>query len=739
MDKLQLDAYQEALARKLSRRAALARLAGGGVAATLTIAGRGETRGAASLATPVATPGPATPAPAGTEVLWDTWGTPHVFANDAPGLFYGFGWAQAHNHGDLLLRLYAQARGRAAEVFGEDFLVSDRAIRTMGLHDRGRVWYDAQSPEFRANLDAFADGINAYARQYPERLGDAGRMVLPVAGVDVTAHTARILYLFLAGDSGILQYLPSGSAIGSNGWAIAPSHTADGHTLLLANPHLLWAEEHTFFEAQLSAPGVYDAYGAALVGLPVLAIAFNDHLGWTHTNNTIDPADVYLLTLVGDGYRFDGQTRAFETRTETIKVRQEGGTLREESLMVRRSVHGPVVETAEGQTVAIRMAGVDEWSSAAGTVEQWWDMGRAQDFAGFEAVLRRLQLPYFTVIYADRDGHILSLFNGHAPVRPAGNIDWSGPVPGDTSATLWTKIHPYEDLPKVVDPPAGWVQNSNSPPWYTTYPLVLDPADYPPDLAPRFLEWRERRSIRMLEETPSMSLERMVELKYSTRMELADRVLDELIAAAQQSRDAAAKEAADVLAAWDRQALPTSTGALLFLFWVQALQLADPLTLSDLFSTPWDPAKPLTTPSGLKDPDKAVRALTAAAEQVQALFGRLDIPWGEVARVQRGSLDLPANGFRGDPFGVFRVLFFDSSTVETTKEMVAFGGDSYVAAVEFGETVRAQVLMTYGNASQPGSPHLGDQLVLSVREEMRPAWQTREEIEANLEAHDELG
>jgi acyl-homoserine-lactone acylase len=62
-----------------------------------------------------------------------------------------------------------------------------------------------------------------------------------------------------------------------------------------------------------------------------------------------------------------------------------------------------------------------------------------------------------------------------------------------------------------------------------------------------------------------------------------------------------------------------------------------------------------------------------------------------------------------------------------------------VAAVEFGETVRAQVLMTYGNASQPGSPHLGDQLVLSVKGEMRTPWRTREEIEANLEAHDELG
>ena len=116
----------------------------------------------------------------------------------------------------------------------------------------------------------------------------------------------------------------------------------------------------------------------------------------------------------------------------------------------------------------------------AGALEQWWDMGRATNLEEFEAELRRLQIPIFTVIYADRDGHILSLFGGQVPVRPAGVDDWSSPVAGDTSATIWTEIHPYEELPLVIDPPGGWVQNSNSAPWYTTYPLQLDPDAFPP-------------------------------------------------------------------------------------------------------------------------------------------------------------------------------------------------------------------------------------------------------------------
>ncbi len=409
---------------------------------------------------------------------------------------------------------------------------------------------------------------------------------------------------------------------------------------------------------------------------------------------------------------------------------------------MRRSVHGPVVEL-EGATVAVRLAAVDDWSSAAGVVEQFWDMGRATNLAEFEAVLRRLQLPMFTVIYADRDGHVLSLFNGQVPVRPAGEFDWSGPepVPGDTAATLWTDIHPYDDLPKVVDPPGGWVQNSNCPPWYTTFPLALDRADFPPYMAPQYLTWRERRGIRMLQENPRISLELLVDLKYSTRMELADQVLDELVAAARQSGDATAMQAAEVLAAWDRQALAESTGTLLFIFWVLETRTGE--ELSDLFRMPWDPADPLTMPSGLADPDGAVQALTRAAEQVQAVFGRLDVPWGEVARLQRGGVDLPANGCDGNPFGVFRVLWsdalYDFSALETTKEMVA----EWRRFVRGGRRVRR-------DGAGAGAADLRQRLPARLaacgrpvgalgQGEMRTAWRTREEIEANLEEHEVLG
>jgi acyl-homoserine-lactone acylase len=234
-----------------------------------------------------------------------------------------------------------------------------------------------------------------------------------------------------------------------------------------------------------------------------------------------------------------------------------------------------------------------------------------------------------------------------------------------------------------------------------------------------------------------MTLERLVELKHSTRMELADRVLDELIDAARRSGDPAASRAADALADWDRQANADSTGVLLFTAWVQAANPQDPF-LYDLFATPADPAAPLTTPAGLADPEEAVRALVVAAGQVEAVFGRLDVPWGKVARMRRGSVDEPANGFPGDPLGVFRALLVDVSTIRPDAPASVVGGETFIAAVEFGDPVRARVLTTYGNASQSGSPHVGDQLVLAARGELRPAWRSRSEVESHLEMRERL-
>ena len=664
-----------------------------------------------------------------TETLWDTWGVPHIFAKNDEEAFYAFGKAQMQSHGDLILRLYGQARGRASEYWGQNYFESDKWVRTMGVPGRAEQWYKAQTPSFRKNLDAFAAGINAYASEHPDRINNDVEVVLPVSPVDVIAHAQRVIHFTFVVNPGVVGGVAKQwPANGSNAWALAPAHSTSGNALLLANPHLPWSDLFLFYEAQITAPGV-NSYGATLVGFPVLLIAFNDHLGWTHTVNTLDGQDLYELSLVDGGYLWDGQRRAFESREEVIKVKQADGTLKENRIVVKYSIHGPVVAEKKDKALALRVVGLDH----PGMLEEWWDLGRAKELAKFESVLKRMQIPMFNVVYADHKGHIMYLFNGLVPVRAKGDFAyWQGIVPGDTSATLWTKEHAYEDLPKVLDPPSHWLQNTNDPPWSTTYPAALDSKKFPSYMSPHFLDLRSQRSIRMISTDRRITMDQLIKYKHSSRMELADRLLDQLISATQQFGSENCRAAARVLQAWDRSANADSRGAVLFLFWAREMKILG--SSSNGFAAPWDEKNPLTTPEGLADPKAAVVALETAAGKVKAAFGALDVAWGEVARLRDGKGDSPSNGGPGS-LGIFRVVEYGQ-----TKDghLQAGFGDSFVFVVEFSNPVRARVLLTYGNASQSGSPHLGDQLKLFEKQELRPVWRTRKEIEAHLESREAL-
>ncbi|HSJ26340.1 MAG TPA: acylase [Longimicrobiales bacterium] len=658
------------------------------------------------------------------ELLWDEWGVPHIFADDAAALFYGNGWAMMHSHGNLVLRLYGQARGRAAEYWGERFLDSDVWVRTNGIPERASRWLDEQVPHARAWIESFVAGMNMYAERNPDAIAPEWQQVLPVTAEDVLAHQQRVLnFTFLANPAMVTGTARAWQAdAGSNAWAIGPSRSATGNALLLINPHLPWGDLFTFYELHLSTPDV-NAYGATLVGFPGIGMGFNEHLGWAHTVNTIDSADIYELVVEGDSYVLDGVAYALEVDDQLLRIRQPDGTMTERALPIRRSVHGPIVAQREGRALALRVAGLDSPNLLA----QLWDMARATNRASFEVALSRLQLPMFTVMYADRSGDIMHVFNGAVPLRGRGDWNyWQGIVPGDSSATLWTRVHDYNVLPRIVNPGTGWLQNANDPPWTTTFPQALSPTFFPPYVAPeRPLAFRPMRSARMLAETSRMTLERMIELKHSTRMQAADHLVSDVVAAARSLELPGSREAAGVLETWDRNADAGSRGAVLFAHFYRAMA-AERWPSGSMFEIPWTPAIPFGTPEGLAHPRRAVELLVQAAAEVSTVYGSLDVAWGDVHRLRLDDVDLPANGGGGE-LGIFRVVAFEPVPGDASRQ-VATSGDSFIAAIEFGDSVRARVLTVYGNSTQPGSPHRTDQLGLFARKELRPVRMTRDEV-----------
>src|SRR5205823_2551777 len=128
--------------------------------------------------------------------------------------------------------------------------------------------------------------------------------------------------------------------------------------------------------------------------------------------------------------------------------------------------------------------------------------------------------------------HILYLYNSTVPVHADGDYRfWAGVVPGDRSSLIASAIHPYEDVPKVIDPPSGFVQNCNDMPWTSTFPMRLDPSKFAPGFAaPSGLTPRAQRSIRLLSQPGKMTFADVKAGKLSTHVETADQFVDDLIA-----------------------------------------------------------------------------------------------------------------------------------------------------------------------------------------------------------------
>lgn len=678
-----------------------------------------------------------------TEILWDSLGVPHIFAADAEGMFYGHGWAQMQNQADLLLRLYGESRGRGAEYWGPSKLALDKWVALNGVPERAQEWYRAQDPAFRKNLDAFARGINDYAAKHPDHVSPSYRQVLPVSGVDVVQHTLRAVHYGYMGSPTRLRTevapLVSGARraellrgvrpdvvgeAGSNTWAVGPKRSASGKAMLIINPHLQWDDFYSYMEVHLNAPG-YDLYGAPQIGFPVPVVGFNRKAGWGRTVNTIDTVDFYQLTVKDGKYQFDGDWKDFSRETRTVKIKVADGSLREEKVEVRKSVHGPVVFDENGITIAMRVAGLDRPKM----LEQWYRMGAATNLKQFQDAMRMSSVPMWNANYADDQGHIMLVCAGVIPRRKTGDFSyWGKVVPGDSSKTLWNDYLTFEELPKSIDPASAFHQNANEGPWLTTQPS-LKPEQFPaffgpdPAKAPTF---RTKRSLRMIREDPSITYDELLAYKHNTRVELADAVLPDLLAG--QTTDPEVLAALSVLSKWDRHMEANSRGAVLFQVWSDAFFGSGDFIDSKL-RVKYSQAKPLESAYGIADVPAALAALKAAAGQMKQVYGTLDVPYGEVFRFARGEKDLPGNGGAGR-LGLFRTMTYGR---RVGSKFYPTHGETFVCAIEFGSPQRAQCLLGYGNASQKGSKHIDDQLPLMVEKKLHPVLRDRNEIESKLE------
>lgn len=652
------------------------------------------------------------------KIDWDEWGVPHITASNQNDLFFAQGWAEMQAHANLVLRLYGTSRGKAAAYWGSRFEHLDELIHNLNFPQIALSYRKSQLPELKQIIRSFTDGMNAYAKAHPEVIDKENQQVLPITPDDVNLQSLFVFVLrFTSGSE--FNRIPGWQDRGSNALAIASKRSASGNAMLVQNPHLPWSGEFTWFESEFNLNGNL-MYGAQIVGFPGLAIAFNKDLGWTHTDNTLDNADTFELSLKDGGYMLDGRKLNFKIRNDTIRVKQPDGSLKERPLRFYDAVHGPVLKMGITKALSLKVAGAD----APNALLEWWKMANSHNFSQFEAALKMQQIPFWNVLYADGGGNIFYLFNGFVPKRAYGGFeDWNQVVDGDSSKNIWKGYLRYDQLPRIKNPKSGWLQNANDPPWNATLPRELHKKDYPDYVAPDAMQLRPQRAANMIMADSSITFDHLVNYKLSTHVELADRVLDDLLGAIDSTSSSMLQEAKQVLSKWDRCADNDSRGMLLFYAWASSFNVFNDYN----YATGWKTDQPNTTPRGIRDKKRAVQLLENAAKLVKSVYGDLGTPWGTFYRLKRNGIDLPANGADGG-FGVFRV----ASGERSGKTVAVSSGDSYVGIVEFGKKIKAKVLLSYGNSSEKGSVHNGDQLKLFSEKKLRDALFYPEDLKGHI-------
>jgi len=664
------------------------------------------------------------------EILWDNYGVPHIYATSDSSLYYMAGWGHMKNHGNLVLKLYGEARGTSAELWGEGLEIN-KALNQLGVYDQLEPAFSRLDPKYQQMLNAFVAGVNSFAEKNASQLDEKYKRVLPVTVKDVIAHHFRVInYEFLIRGKFLTAQRIKG---GSNSWALSGNKTSTGNPMLVVNPHLLWSDLFLWHEQQFST-NEYNMYGASLIGIPSLILGFNDFVSWTHTVNTLDNTDLFEIQKLGNNYLLDGEYLPFEESTYTIKELKEDRTTVVHEFTRKKTKHGFVINEFEDKVVAIRFAQMEDFVPL---IEQYDFMAKARNLADMDAALALRQMPFLNTVYADGDGNIMHHFGGLVPKKNGGWNKWQGVVSGDSSINIWTDYYESNELPKVVNPPSGWLQNSNDPPYVNTVPTVLNPNDFESHIAPLHMAFRPQRAARLLHEEDSISFDRLVELKHDNKAELALRLRDDMLDLMEVTTDSLVLAAIDVMTEWDGSYNAESLGAIFFMEFTNTILAAKQIgayQIGEFLKEPWEFDDPIKTPDGFVDNEEVIDIIRKAAENHLSKYSQLEVPYGDYFKLKMGELEYPGTG-GPQHLGVFRVMH--ASPTEDG-EFVGYSGDTFVLVVEMGETVKAKGLLTYGNSSDPENKHYGDQLELFSKNELREIWSTRKAQELNLEEQESI-
>jgi len=685
----------------------------------------------------------------------DDWGIAHVWGKTDADAVFAMITAQAEDDFPRVETNYLNALGRLAEAEGESAVFQDLRMKLFIDPAELRRRYRASPPWLQALMVAWADGLNAFLYSHPQvhprvlrhfepwmalsfSEGSIGGDIERVALGPLQAFYGKALPPAPPASPPAAQLAAPEEPRGSNGIAIAPANTAAHHALLLINPHTSF-----FFrsELQVRSDEGLDAYGAATWGQFFIYQGFNAHLGWMHTSSGIDNVDFFRETIVRRGerlyYRYGKELRPVQVDRITVPWKAADGRLARRSFTVYRTHHGPVIRSDDERgehwvSIALMQKPVEALS-------QSFLRTKAQDYAAFLAVMALRANSSNNTIYADAQGNIAYLHPQFVPRRDD-RFDYTHPVDGADPATDWGPLHALDELPRVLNPPGGWIANTNNWPYSAAgadsprredFPRYMDTAGENPRGVHAALVLRDRKDF-----TPA-SLNQAAFDSYlpafARLVPLLVRDYDALEAGAERRAELAGAVA--VLRAWDYRWSADSVATTLAVLWGDAL---------------WSEAQEDATDGriGVYDaiadrigPARRLSALAAVAQRLRTDFGDWRVPWGQVNRFERISGDIEEHftdaapsipiAFTSGRWG--SLASYGAKRYPGTSRYYGTSGNSFVAIVEFGERVSARAVSIGGESGDPHSVHFNDQSQRYADGALRPVYFYPDELTGHVE------
>ncbi|MEX1238101.1 MAG: penicillin acylase family protein [Cyclobacteriaceae bacterium] len=656
--------------------------------------------------------------PSKIDIVRDHFGVPHIFAETDREVAYGLAWAHAEDDFETVQKSFLASRAMLGQHSGREGATVDHVVHLLRLRRLANKRYKTDiSPPFKAVLQGYCGGINAYAETHPKEV--LVKKVFPIMPQDMVTYSVLQMALGCGVDKALKKIyretapLAEWEPSGSNALAFNSKKTTDGNVYLTINTHHPLEGQVAWYEAHLSSEEGWNIIGGLFPGSPVIFTGFNENLGWTHTVNHPDRLDIYQLAMNPDNslqYKVDGDWHTLEETTVKLKIKVTPGFILGVKRKVYWSIFGPTVINTNG-VFSIRTSALMDIRG----LEQWYRMNRAQNFSEFRKALKMEAHPSYNIVYGDRYDTIYYLSNGRLPVRQPG-FNWKETLPGNSSLLLWTKFHPVENLPQVLNPSSGYVYNANHSPFNATDQKDnIKEENHDPTMG--YETHDNNRSLRLMElmqQYQKVSFEDFKRIKYDLQLpqKLAYPInIDTLF----QFNENDHPEVADLittLKTWDRKGTIDSKGAAVFgvLFYYVAAKYEN----DEAFKT-------MTKPMCLE-------ALMYAKEYLMKNFGTTDVSLGELQRLERGGKSLPLAGLPD----VLATMY--SMPSENGRRRGAIG-DCYIAFAKFTPTgPEIETINCYGASNRKDSPHYDDQMELFQKQQTKKMTLNRDEVYMNAKA-----